>query len=430
MKKSKITENLGLKIASIVAAFVLWLVVINIDDPVINRTYTGIPVEILNEDVIENEGKCYEVLGGTDTISVVVSAKRSVLDDISRDYIKATADVKALTFLDTIPIEVKVTRYADAVDSVTSRTENVQLKLENVVERSIPIDFQVVGEVEDTYLLSGINPKFETVDVSGPESLVDSVALATCEVNVEGFDADESVIVPISLLNNDGGVITNDKLSMEQKHVSVSVIIWATKEIPITCSSSGMPADGYSVVGTPITNPASVKITGRSAYLSSMNSIVIPPESVSVTGATETANITVDLGELLPDGIIFADDSFDGNVTVTVDIEANDRKIVNVPVSNITVENVPEGYKATIVDIGPDLSVEVQGKGDSYDRFDGTLALGTIDAQTMVPRNPAAEDAPLTLGSNDGKVDFIFPTGVYEAIPVYLEVIVEHDSGQ
>lgn len=430
MKKSKITDNLGLKIGSVVAAFVLWLVVVNIDDPVINRTYTGIPVEIINENVIEDEGKCYEVLGGTDTITVVVSAKRSVLDDISRDHIKATADMKALTFLDTIPIEVKVTRYADSVDSVTSRTENVQLKLENVVERSIPLDFQVVGEVEDTYLLSGINPKFETVDVSGPESLVDKVALATCEVDVEGFDSDESVIVPISLLNSDGAVITNDKLNLAQKNVSVSVIIWATKEIPITCTSSGTPAEGYSVVGTPVTNPASVKITGRSAYLSSMNSIIIPPESVSVAGATETANIDVNLGELLPDGIIFADETFDGNVTVTVDIEANDRKLVEVPTSNISVENVPEGYKATIVDVGPVLSVEIQGKGDAFDRFDGALAVGTIDATAMSPRNPSVEGAEMTLGSNDGKIDFIFPNGVSEVVPVYMEVIVEQDNGQ
>lgn len=430
MKKSKITDNLGLKIASVVAAFVLWMVVVNIDDPVINRTYTGIPVEILNEDIIEEEGKCYEVLGGTDTVTVVVSAKRSVLDDISRDHIKATADVRALTFLDTIPIEVKVTRFADAIDSVTSRTENVQLKLENVVEKTVPLDIDVVGEVEETYMLNSVTPKFDKVEVRGPESLVDKVASANCEVDVDGFNTDESVIVPITLTDQNGAGFSNDKIDIVQKNVSVNVVIWATKEVPVTCASSGTPAEGYSVVGTPVISPASVVITGRSAYLSSMTSVIIPPEYVSVMGARETVNQTVNLNSFLPDGITFVDDSFGGDVDVTVDIEANDRKVIDVPVSNITVENVPEGYKATMVDIGPTVSVEIQGKGDSFDRFDGMIAMGTIDAMSLVPRNPSVEGTVITTGANDGKVDFIFPNGVTETMPVYFEVIVEQDNGQ
>ena len=67
------TKNLGLKIISVLAASILWLVVVNVDDPVISKTYTGIPVEILNGDVLTEQGKCYDILSDSSTINVVVT---------------------------------------------------------------------------------------------------------------------------------------------------------------------------------------------------------------------------------------------------------------------------------------------------------------------------------------------------------------------
>jgi len=425
MKNNRLTKNLGIKIASLIAAFALWLVVVNIDDPVISRTFSGIPIEILNEDIIADEGMCYEIIGGTDTATVVVSAKRSVLDDMSRDHIKATADFKSLSALNTLPVEVKVTRYADAVDSVTTRTESVQLKLESLVTTKVPLNVEVVGDVEEGYLLSSVKSKFEEVEISGPESLIANVASAECEVDVEGISADESVNVPVKLLDINGRSIDNTKLELKEKNVSVNVVVWGTKEVPVTCTVSGTPADGYSVANTVSVTPESVVITGRSAYLSSMNSILIPSERVSVAGASTSVNETVNLKSLLPDGILFADEDFDGKVVVSVDIEPNEHKTINVPVSNISIENIPEGYKAVIVDVGATIPVEVQGKGDTFDRFDGNLAMGTIDALTLSPRTPAVEGQIIHAGANDGLVKFTLPTGVYEVTPLYLEVIVE-----
>ena len=73
MKKTKtLTSNLSLKIISLIAAFILWMVVVNTDDPMITRTYSGISVEVINTDDIESQGKTWEVLENTDTISELV----------------------------------------------------------------------------------------------------------------------------------------------------------------------------------------------------------------------------------------------------------------------------------------------------------------------------------------------------------------------
>lgn len=423
--KNKLTKNIGLKLISLIAAFFLWLVVVNVDDPVINKTYTNVPVEVLNADVITNEGKYFEVLGGTDTINVVVTAKRSVIDDMSRDYIKATADMKALTFLETVPIEVRAIRYADKIESVSSRTESLKLQLEDVVEHVVPLTVNVEGEPGDGFLLSSVKPKFDTVTVWGPESSVADVASASCNINVDDLNADESLYVPIVLHDADGVEIVDEKLTKDNNNVSVNVVIWATKEIPLSCGTSGTPAEGYSISGSAVIEPASVVITGRSAYLDSMSTIYIPAESVSVNGMSESLMTEIDISSLLPNGISFADENFNGLVNISVQIEPNDHKLIEIPVQNITVANVPDGYKATMVDIGGKFNVEIQGKGDTFDRFDGTLAIGAIDALSMTPRNADNIGEAVPVGDCDGRVIFNFPAGVTETRPVFIEVIME-----
>ena len=48
--KKWLTNNLALKVISILVAMVLWLIVVNIDDPDKTRTFTNIEVQVLNQD--------------------------------------------------------------------------------------------------------------------------------------------------------------------------------------------------------------------------------------------------------------------------------------------------------------------------------------------------------------------------------------------
>ena len=42
--RNKLIKNLGLKILALVTAIVLWLIVVNISDPVISTTFSDVPV--------------------------------------------------------------------------------------------------------------------------------------------------------------------------------------------------------------------------------------------------------------------------------------------------------------------------------------------------------------------------------------------------
>ena len=284
--KDLFTKNLGLKIVSVLGAFVLWLVVVNVDDPIISKTYTGITVEVLNEDVLTAQGKCYEILGDTANINVVVTAHRSVIDGMSRDYIKATADMKALTSLDTIPIEVRSTRYSDRIESVTTRESNLKLSIENIAEKELPVAIGYEGEPAEGYILGGVENALSTINVTGPESVIATVAKIMATADIKGVNRDFTVTEPLAAYDDKGEKISDDRLTLSRTVTEIKYIIYATKTIPISSGYSGSPAQGYGTTGSVLVDPSSVVIAGKGENFEDMDVIYISPDEVSVEGAT------------------------------------------------------------------------------------------------------------------------------------------------
>ena len=126
--KKKLTNNVGLKILSILFAFLLWLVVVSVDDPVTTKPFSSIPVELINTQAVTGQGSVYEVLDNSDMASIHVTAKRSVLDSLSRDNFKATADMTRMDG-NLVPIEVKAkSAQAKSAQTVLNHPEKYQVK--------------------------------------------------------------------------------------------------------------------------------------------------------------------------------------------------------------------------------------------------------------------------------------------------------------
>ena len=77
--KNKLTHNIGLKLASVFFAVILWLVVTSVNNPTVSEPYYNIPVKLVNTELITDSGQVYEVLDGTDVISKVTVRGRRAL---------------------------------------------------------------------------------------------------------------------------------------------------------------------------------------------------------------------------------------------------------------------------------------------------------------------------------------------------------------
>ena len=428
--KKFLTNNIGLKILSVFSAFILWIIVVNVDDPVITRVYSGIPVEIVNGTSITSEGKTYEVEDGSDVISVTISAERSIIEALSKENIKATADMKNITFMNTVPIELRTNRFFEKINSISTRNPNLSVVIEEKKSKQIKLSIKTDGEVATGYVAGKVTPVVDVVKVSGPESKIGQVVSA--EINVDYADMNESFTTscPIILYNVDGEIVDDENIVVSTTEVRTSVEILETKEIPVTAYYVGTAASGFSATGTVICDPSSVVIAGNSENLDNISSIKIPDDVVSIEGATENIVSTVNIKDYLPSGIVLADQNYNGDINIVTVVEAHDLLTVDLPISKIEVINLPDNYTAHVVYGEDTIPVEVAGLQDSLVQVSQNTITAQIDANALMPRlsddQDYDEDVSIYTGSNDGIVLLNLPSGVTQITNVSLEVVINY----
>ena len=310
---------------------------------------SNIPVVLKNTDLITNNGQIYEVLDGTDMIdSVVIWAPRSVVDKLNRSDIVAEADVRDLTSLNTISIKLSTNKYNDKLDSIKGSIENVKLNIENKETRSFPIKANLTGEVGEGYMVGNVSTEQNLIRVSGPESLISQIARAQAEVDISGFTSNIGTDSDIRLYNEAGVEIKAESIEKSITKVRVNIEILEKKTVPISFKFSGIPAEDYRTTGEITSSRNSVELAGKSETLRGISAIEIPEGVIDVSGAVETVETVIDLRDYLPAGVVLAEEGFDGNISVSVQIEQQRRQTVSGMMENIQFVGVPEGYEAVI----------------------------------------------------------------------------------
>ena len=436
--KKMFTENLGLKALALAFSFALWIVVVNLDDPVISSTYNGVKVEILNEKSLTDKGKVYEVLSGTDTISVTVTGKRSVVESIGKENIIATADLNDLTLVDTVAIKVETNKNNDQLDSIKSDLDAVSLNIENLMVTHMPLTVEVVGTPAKGYIVGDTVTNQNTVRISGPESDVKAIESACITVNVNDRVSDITTMSDIVMFDYDGNIVSNPNISINIKTINVSTTILATKAVDIEYSYSGETAEGYAVNGDVIPSRKAVYIAGRQSALDGVSSIQVPSQAINVDNKNESFSQEINLKDYLPEGVRFADNDFDGRVVVDVNIDKTLKKVMSVNLRNIRLDNIPEGYSAVVFGNNSDvheepvtgtvfLKVPTEGISGLYTGFSDDDIKGSIDVSgNLESTGRKAADGSLY----QMEIVYELPDGIKLTEKCYADVRLVMDSKQ
>ena len=427
-KPSKIFNNIGLKILAVMFSVLLWLISVNINDPVDTEVYRNIPVEMENTSLLTDEGMTYEVLDDTDRVTVTVRANRSVLENINASDVTATADFSELSFTNTVPIRLSISRSLGSQIEVTGSIDMVRLEVEERQERQLVIEIDQIGTPADGYIVSSVlTTDGNALRISGPQSLVSQVDRAVVEANVEGLTESINISEPIRLYDSDGNEITSSRITKSVSTSNVSISILQTKEIPVTASASGEPADGYAATGEVTCAPDRITVAGRNNALANLTEIVIPADEVDLTDATEDVVELIDIREYLPDGVSLTNtsgDDFNGRVAVTAKVEPLVDMTRQMNQSRILLQNVPDGYQVTL-DSQEAVSIRLRGLQADLNAIDVSQLSGTIDVSDWMQENGLTE---LTEGEMEMEVAVALPDNVTQIGTVTAVVNVLADT--
>lgn len=344
--KKWLTNNLGLKAISILVAMVLWLIVVNIDDPDKTRTFTNIEVQVLNEDAIEDSGKVYNILDNSNMVTVDVTGPRSYLKDLTASDIVATADLEQVDLdMGLVKINVGVTKSSDKFTSVTSRTMNMKVSIEELLSKQLPIKTEVTGTPAEGYAIGDSTTSQSIVRIQGAASVVETINTVVASVDVSDMKSNVDTPVTLKAYDNNGKLISADKLIFSQKEVDVSVEILKIKEVPIVFTIQGEPAEGYRVIGDVQSSLTTVKIAGKDSSLKKFNEVSIASSELDVTGRNSNLETVVDISKYIRDDCKLISDK---DVAVTVVIEALQSKEIIVPRESIKLLNVADNLTASV----------------------------------------------------------------------------------
>ena len=140
---------------------------------------------------------------------------------------------------------------------------------------------------------------------------------------------------------------------------------------------------------------------------------------------------TVNIKEFLPKGVVLADKSFNGDVSLVAVIEAHDSIVVELPVKNIEVINLPDNYIAHVVYGEEKIPFEVSGLMNDLLAFSQSQISAVVDANTLSPRGTKKEgddENTIQTGSNDGLVVLNLPQGVSQISSMHIEVVITHQE--
>lgn len=367
--REKLTRNLGLKVLAFLIASFTWLLVVNTDDPETDKTYTNIPVKVVNTEVITNNNSTYQILDGTSEVDVTVTAKRSELSKIDAEDIVATADFKELTLGTQIPISVSIKGENGRDAKAIASPRNLQVKIDAETKNNFPITATSVGTPRDGYIIGDLSANPEKITISGPKTVIDSINKVMAEVNVSGLSENATLEAGLVLYDVNNNVIDQAQLSnnLGEDGLTVDVELYQIKSIPINLDTSGITAaEGYKI-GEIKAEPKEVQVTGDEKKIKDLTAIDIPASALSATDLTERTERVIDISDYLPEGVQLVDDTTD-SIVVSITIEQPGARTFEVPTNAIMVKNLADDLDMSYKD-AVDVVIQIRGPSEVLDVY-------------------------------------------------------------
>ena len=358
---ASLSNNLGLKIIAVLFAIFLWWTVVNIDDPIQTKKYV-VDVTVTNPQIIEVEGKSFQVDENSKQVTVTVEARRKVIEQIKVSSIVATADMRERQE-SSVPVRVSITGFEGAYVSAKPFPQNIQVTVEETQEKEIPITASVRGKVRDGYMVAQTTVSPQTVEISGPESIVKKISKVVAQVDVSGLAASRDITTNLVYYDAADNEIKQTYLTSncDTTGVDVHVKVWKTKIVNIAFDTSRIKAASGHLFNGIEYEPKTIEIAANTEMLNELTKLEIPAEALSRDGIKETEKVIVDISQYLPEGVILVDPNAT-NVAVEIVVEKFGTKSFSIPVRSVRIDGLDEKFQLAF---GPEQSVTIVFTGRS-----------------------------------------------------------------
>jgi YbbR domain-containing protein len=359
-------QTLTLGLLSLALAVVIWFAVSDAQNPPETRFFSGmIPVQAVNVP----QGKAPTE---TAQVKVEVTADADIWDELSIDDFKATVDLSGMTqAVANLPVLVASSR--SDVKIVRVVPSSIDVTLEPVTTASRPVQINTVAVAPAGFTVTDQKVSPETVEVSGPQSLVEQTDAVWVDLNLTGVKVSLERDFVLTARDKDGRPVD---VRIQPNTAKVSVTITRTEwqvTFPVNPSISGDVAAGYRVAAVEA-DPPFVNVRGPVDVLQSISTLTT--DTIPVDNAQSDVQRNVKLR--LPTGA-----SVDGSDEVVVSV-----RIEPAPGQrNFQIAVQPTGLKQGLTaSFSPsEVTVTLAGELPILDSLAGDAIVAKVDLSGLAP---------------------------------------------
>ncbi len=330
---------------ALLLAIVTWGWVMQVTDPI--RTTTYAEVEIVTPEF----GDGMVMITDLPRAIIRVQGPESEVAKINRSLLTLRLDTSSVDEPGDYRLPV-IVEAPDTSNRITVEPAFVQVEVDEVVSRVIPLDVQEsVGE-NTTRVVNTISPEVSQVTVSGPSSAVERVTNVILPVTIDTQNSTFSAMYTPYAVDASGQRVS--EVTVLPNQVATRVELQSRgRVVSVIADVAGEPADGYTMSQRNVL-PGTITVEGPEDVLDDL--LFVHTETVDITGASRPVSQRVGLADL-PPGVTVIDPP-SGQVEVRVAIQDTSSTVQALPGLPVNVLNAPAGFDVVIEPATIDVTIE------------------------------------------------------------------------
>ncbi len=341
--KCMLTQNIGMKLLSVVLAFVIWIIIMSISDPQITVTIENIPIERRNEDAVTAENMVYETVSD-EKVTIRIKGTRSQVENLTAADFEAYVDFTEIGWVNALPIHVVPTRTElnEYMEIIKQSHDVMSISLVEYATDMVMVEVKLENAPENYYAFcSSVSSKL--ISISGSKNQVESVEKLIATVDLSEKTEDFTTYVNLQAVDGKGNVITSSKLDIAQSTIQVEIEMLPVKEVSLQIDTAGVTvAEGFGLSRVEY-SPKTILIAAKQETLQSINKIVIPYKAENLLQDKEEE---IDITKYLPEGVYLKSDT--ATVYLKLVVERLMSKEIIVDTYTVSKQGLPENFGVNI----------------------------------------------------------------------------------
>lgn len=303
-----------IKLVCVLLSFSLWLYVSNVENPIRTITIRNIPIELENEDVLDESGLAISENQNM-TIDLKIEGPANKVYSVSKNDFTLSIDLENYALKEgenTISIKVD-----SSPSDITIRNKDllsIKLNIEEITNKEFTLENELVIAYQDGYSASSIDIDPAVVEVRGPKSLMKKVSKVALMGNISSISGDYSGKFDIYPLDEEGNRI--DGLTLSKNKGTINISLNKSKEVDVKTYYIGNLTEGLKMKSETLSKNKII-IIGKSEVVDAIDEVYL--ESINLDEIKDSIKLTKSI--VLPKGVKSDDNSISVELLIEKDKE-------------------------------------------------------------------------------------------------------------